>query len=215
MTSAIRHILLADAGDALAPALRTIAPVTRTETSAEALRSARTVRPSVVVVHSDVPPEGGVALLARLAPLRLPLALAVGETADDGYLVAALRAGVGTFVAATAPPDRLARALTAAVCGELFVSTRLLGQLTALLDDEANRYPFPALSTREREVLTQLAGGADSGRIAARLGLTPKTVRNHLGRIQTKLGANDRAQAAVIARAAGLARRTPHDERPD
>jgi DNA-binding NarL/FixJ family response regulator len=64
--------------------------------------------------------------------------------------------------------------------------------------------PFPQLTERELEVLALLAGGAGNGETARRLGLTTKTVRNHVSRICTKLQVLDRAHAVLKAREAGL-----------
>jgi pimeloyl-ACP methyl ester carboxylesterase/DNA-binding CsgD family transcriptional regulator len=66
---------------------------------------------------------------------------------------------------------------------------------------------FAALTARERDVLDAVAQGLDNAQIAARLGMSEKTVRNHLTAILPKLGAETRAQAIVQAREAGFGRR--------
>src|SRR5438876_1032477 len=63
---------------------------------------------------------------------------------------------------------------------------------------------FPELSDREREVLRLIADGRKNAEIAAQLVLTPKTVRNHVSNILSKLQVADRAQAIIRAREAGL-----------
>jgi DNA-binding NarL/FixJ family response regulator len=63
---------------------------------------------------------------------------------------------------------------------------------------------FPQLTDREREVLDLVAQGRANPMIATRLGLSQKTVRNHVSNILTKLQVADRAQAIVQARDAGL-----------
>ena len=63
---------------------------------------------------------------------------------------------------------------------------------------------FPELTDREREVLDQVARGHNNEAIARRLSLSPKTVRNNLSAILTKLQVADRAQLIVRAREAGL-----------
>jgi DNA-binding NarL/FixJ family response regulator len=64
--------------------------------------------------------------------------------------------------------------------------------------------PFPQLTEREHEVLRLLAGGADNATIGRRLGVTGKTVRNHVSNVITKLQVSDRTAAAMRARDAGL-----------
>ena len=66
------------------------------------------------------------------------------------------------------------------------------------------RVPFPRLTDREREVLDLVAGGHDNVVIARRLGLSAKTVRNHVANVLTKLEVPDRSAAIVRARAEGL-----------
>jgi DNA-binding NarL/FixJ family response regulator len=63
---------------------------------------------------------------------------------------------------------------------------------------------FPELTEREREILTVIAQGQSNTEIAGRLGLSQKTVRNHVSNIFNKLQVADRAQAIVRAREAGL-----------
>ena len=64
--------------------------------------------------------------------------------------------------------------------------------------------PFADLTRREREVLEQVARGFDNAQIAARLGLAEKTVRNYITAIFDKMAVENRSQAIVAARVAGL-----------
>ena len=66
--------------------------------------------------------------------------------------------------------------------------------------------PFPELTARERELLELIAQGQNNQEIARHFLLSPKTVRNHVSNIFTKLQVADRAQAIVRAREAGLGR---------
>jgi DNA-binding NarL/FixJ family response regulator len=74
--------------------------------------------------------------------------------------------------------------------------------------------PFPELTDREREVLEELARGAGNTTIATHLGITLKTVRNHISSILSKLMVVDRAQAIVRAREAGFGTRDEWMRRP-
>ena len=75
----------------------------------------------------------------------------------------------------------------------------VLGTLT-----HAPAVPFPQLTERENEVLELLADGLPNQRIASRLGLSVKTVANHVSNILTKLSATDRTTLILQARKAGL-----------
>jgi DNA-binding NarL/FixJ family response regulator len=68
----------------------------------------------------------------------------------------------------------------------------------------ATASPFPQLTEREHEVLGLLAAGRDNAAVARRLGVSSKTVRNHVSNIITKLQVPDRSGAIIRARDAGL-----------
>jgi pimeloyl-ACP methyl ester carboxylesterase/DNA-binding CsgD family transcriptional regulator len=86
---------------------------------------------------------------------------------------------------------------------------QLFAELHAFLREDGSQksgdVPFPDLTPREREVLELVAHGLDNMQIAARLGLSEKTVRNNITPILDKLGVETRSQAIVRAREAGLA----------
>jgi pimeloyl-ACP methyl ester carboxylesterase len=80
---------------------------------------------------------------------------------------------------------------------------RFFEELRAFLPGAARRV-LPALTSREGEIVELLARGLDNAQIAAHLGMSEKTVRNHITHIFDKLGVESRAQAIVLARQAGL-----------
>jgi pimeloyl-ACP methyl ester carboxylesterase/DNA-binding CsgD family transcriptional regulator len=83
---------------------------------------------------------------------------------------------------------------------------QFFAELDAFLPGRASpaRAHFPALTAREAEILEHIARGLDNAQIAARLGLSEKTVRNHITHIFDKLQVENRAQAIVLARDNGL-----------
>ena len=83
---------------------------------------------------------------------------------------------------------------------------RVLEEVRGFLGGAAARRALPLgdLTEREREVLECIARGLDNGEIAQALGLSEKTVRNHITRVFDKIGAEHRYQAIVLAREAGL-----------
>ena len=83
------------------------------------------------------------------------------------------------------------------------VATRVLSYLTRPLSAR-DPVVFPELSDREREVLELIARGMSNSEIARTLVLSPKTVRNHVSNVFSKLQVSDRADAIVRARKAGL-----------
>ena len=97
---------------------------------------------------------------------------------------------------AASPPSR-----TGMPSSDGDVADRLLGMVAS---GTSLPTAFPELSDREREVLSLLADGTSNGAIARRLGISPRTVANHVSNILPKIHAADRAQAVIAARDAGL-----------
>jgi pimeloyl-ACP methyl ester carboxylesterase/DNA-binding CsgD family transcriptional regulator len=77
------------------------------------------------------------------------------------------------------------------------------------VSDSPAALPLDELTAREREVLEAIAQGLDNDEMAVRLGISNKTIRNHVSNVLSKLGVNSRSQAIVRAREAGFGRKTP------
>ncbi|MDA0136903.1 response regulator transcription factor [Solirubrobacter deserti] len=138
--------------------------------------------------------------LAKVAA-RLPVLVLLDDPAP-GAAVRMLRTGASGVLHRGAEPAAVARALVAVARGAAVAGPRVAEHL-ARPRDRADA-AFPTLTPRERDVLEQLALGSTNGHIARSLGLSAKTVRNHMSSICSKLRVLDRAQAALAARDAGL-----------
>jgi DNA-binding NarL/FixJ family response regulator len=125
---------------------------------------------------------------------------------DDDSVFAAMRSGARGYLLKGADSDEIARALLAVGSGEAIFGPAVAKRLMAYFAASANGPPraFPELTAREHEVLARIAKGHGNTQIARDLALSPKTVRNHVSNIFTKLQVLDRAQAIVKARQAGL-----------
>ena len=134
----------------------------------------------------------------------------------DEYAHAALRAGAGGFLLKDALPDELLAGIRVVACGDAVIAPRLTRRL---LDAYAHRLPGPAhcrtadddprvrsLTEREREILVAIGRGWTNGEIAERLVLSESTVKTHVGRVLSKIGARGRIQAAILAYDLGLTR---------
>jgi DNA-binding NarL/FixJ family response regulator len=178
---------------------------------AEALDRAATLHPDVVLMDLRMPVLDGVSATRRLRveqPGTRVLALTTFD--DDEDVFAALRAGAVGYLLKDVSADRLVEALLAAARGESVlqpsVAARVVARFAAMPDDAPPR-PQPLvvpLSDRELEVLRLLADGGSNREIAAALFLAEGTVKNHVTNVLAKLGARDRTQAALRARALGL-----------
>jgi DNA-binding NarL/FixJ family response regulator len=126
---------------------------------------------------------------------------------DDDSVFASMRAGARGYLLKGADPGEIERAVRSVANGEVLLGPAVAARAVAYLSGArgaAAASPFPELTEREAEVLDLVARGLDNATIARRLSLSPKTVRNHLSNILTKLQVLDRSQAIVRAREAGL-----------
>jgi len=124
---------------------------------------------------------------------------------DDDSIFSALRAGARGYLLKGADQEQIRAAIQAAANGEIIFGTHLAARMLAYFTTPtAPPLVFPQLTDREREVLDLVAQGRANTVIAAKLGLSEKTIRNHVSNILTKLQVADRAQAIVQARDAGL-----------
>jgi DNA-binding NarL/FixJ family response regulator len=176
---------------------------------AEAVDLAREVQPDVVIMDLHMPRMNGIEATRRIvadSPHVAVLVLTMLD--DDASIFAALRAGARGYLLKGADREQIRRAIHAAAHGEIIfgadLAARMLGYFTSSLAPPV----FPQLTDREREILELVAQGRANPAIAARLGLSEKTIRNHVSNILTKLQVADRAQAIIQARDAGLGRKS-------
>ena len=177
----------------------------------EAVAVARRYQPDVVLMDLDMP-GGGMAATTRLAVEAPHVAvLVLTLSSDDGAVLAALRAGARGYLVKGASRAEVERALRTVAEGGVVVGAAVAHRLSMLLTPQGPAEPRPdgdlaELSAREREVLALMAEGLDNAQIAARLFLSPKTVRNVVSSIFGKLRTSDRVQVVLRAREAGLGR---------
>ena len=173
---------------------------------AEAVDLAAADPPDVVVMDLHMDDLDGVAATQQILaahPRAAVLVLTMYE--HDDMLIAALTAGARGYLLKGASHTDIARALRAVASGEAVFGSGVADQvLNRLTGRTSSTEPFPQLTQREHEVLVLLAQGLGTHNIAARLYLSPKTVRNHVANILAKLDLPDRAQAIAAARRAGL-----------
>jgi DNA-binding NarL/FixJ family response regulator len=164
--------------------------------------------PDVVLTDLSMPRLSGAAAideLARRHPQLGVLVLTMHE--DDASLFGALRAGARGYLLKGADREEIVRAVLAVAGGDAVYGGAVARRVVDALTGSGPRAPaFPELTERERQVLELLAAGLATGRIAQRLALSDKTVRNHVSAVLTKLQVPDRSAAVARAREAGLGR---------
>lgn len=161
----------------------------------EALQMARDLRPDVVVTDIEMPIMTGLELASALREEGLGCRVVIVTTfARPGYLRRALEAGVTGYLLKDSPAEELAEALRRVHAGGRAIDPELAA--------EAWTEPDP-LTDRERQVLRLAGEGLSTARIAETAFLSEGTVRNYLSEAIQKLGAENRVEAARLARSKG------------
>ncbi|MER5727452.1 response regulator transcription factor [Streptomyces sp. NPDC002138] len=173
----------------------------------EAVERARLLRPDVVLMDVRMPRRNGIEatrqLLAESA--EPPKVVVITTFENDGYVTAALSAGASGFVLKRRPVQEIAEAVRVVAAGEAILFPAALRRMVAARPlGSAEALPRAALTGREEEVLRSMATGLSNPEIAASLRVTLETVKTHVGNVLTKLGAQNRTHAVVIAYESGL-----------
>jgi DNA-binding NarL/FixJ family response regulator len=164
--------------------------------AADAWNLIRERRPDVSVIDVNLPDESGVALARRLLADDPELGVLLYTGAEDRETLSqALDCGARGFAVKAAPPNELIDAIRTIARGGAYIDPRLKPMVHARSNCEKEH----ALSPREREILDLLSKGLTGEDAAARLFLSPETVRTHVRNAMQKLEANTRTHAIALA----------------
>jgi len=181
--------------------------------AAEALRQAADLRPDVVLMDLVMPGMNPIDAIRDISE-RMPhtRVLVVSMHAEDAYVGKALSAGAAGYVLKGADTAELAHALTVVAGGGTYISPAVARAVVDALragEADARRPPLDSLTARQREVLKLVAEGLSSRQVAARLGVSAKTVEAHRSAIMDRLGIREMAGLVRFAVATGLVRDHP------
>ena len=175
---------------------------------AEAVRLSGELQPDVVLMDLRMPGMDGLAAIERLRQEQPQIAVVILTTYNEDDLMRRdLRAGARGYLLKDTSREALLNTIRAAARGEMLLRPEIVAGLLA--HDEGATPPTrppsaPELTEREGEVLAAVARGERSKEIAARLGITERTVKAHLASIYNKLGVDSRAAAIAVAARRGL-----------
>ena len=173
----------------------------------DGLRLASELQPDVILMDIQLPNMNGIEATKRIKSTnpRIQI-LMLTMFQDDDSVFAAIRAGAQGYLLKGASQEEIAQAIRGVARGEAVfgagVATRVLTYFAANRPMAAPL--FPELTAREREILELIAQHATNSTIATRLELSPKTVRNYVSNIISKLQVASRSEAIWVAKNAGI-----------
>ena len=181
------------------------------ENGRDAVAAVRSGGVDVVLMDIRMPIMDGTEATRQIVALDGETKVLVLTTFDlDEYVFAALRNGASGFLLKDARPEELLGAIRSVASGDAVVAPSATKRL---LDQFVDKLPvgptqpdtrLDALTEREREVLVEVARGANNSEISRRLYMAEGTVKTHIGRLLSKLNARDRVSLVLIAHECGL-----------
>ena len=172
--------------------------VAQASTGREAVQQFQKYQPDVTLMDLRLPDMSGIdAMIAIRAEAPDARIIVLTTFEGDVEMQRALQAGARGYLLKTMPPRDLVAAIRQVHAGRKSIPTEVAAQLAEHLSDEA-------LTAREIDVLSRVAGGNRNRDIADELEISEETVKVHMKHIMEKLGASDRTGAVAIAVRRGI-----------
>ena len=174
-------------------------------TGTEAVSLVRATDPDVLLLDLEMPALDGVGVLVALRAANARARGIVFTVFDtDERIVAAVEAGAAGYLLKGAPRAEVFSAVRVVAAGGSLLAPIAASAVLRRVRGEPSARSHPNLTTREQAVLEHLARGLANKQIAARLGITERTVKFHVSAVFTKLGAANRTEAVTRAAQLGL-----------
>jgi DNA-binding NarL/FixJ family response regulator len=192
------HPLLRDGLDALINNRPGMVLVAQASSAQEGIAEFRKHQPDVTLMDLRLPDKSGIEAM-RAIRAEFPEARIIVLTTFEGdvEIQRALEAGARAYILKNMPPKELLEVIEQVHAGKKRIPSQVAAQLAEHVADES-------LTTREVEVLNELAKGNRNRDIAEKLFITEETVKVHIKHIMEKLGASDRTQAVAIGLRRGI-----------
>jgi DNA-binding NarL/FixJ family response regulator len=206
------HVLLADDHFVVRAGIRQfleqahdIQVVAEASNGQEACELLKQSNPDVAVLDIQMPMMSGIEVTRWIRSNRMPVGILVLTAYDDDpYVQAVLRAGANGYVLKTADPREIIQGIRDVFHGKSVLDAALARKLITKLSRQEETAPVESLTDRELQILTLAAKGYTNKAIAVQLGISDRTVQNHLANTFQKLNAESRTEAVMRAVSLGL-----------
>jgi len=177
------------------------------ESGEQSLQLVDSIQPAVVLMDINMPGLNGIEATRQIMATNPDTAILIITMFDDDTVFTAMQAGARGYLLKGAQGDETLRAIRAVANGEVIFSPGVAEKMMTYFArgmKAAPDAPFPDLTPREGEILELLAQGLTNMAIAEKIILSPKTIRNNVSNIFSKLQVATRSEAVIKAREAGL-----------
>lgn len=167
----------------------------------ECLKKLPEINPQVLLLDINMPKKNGIEVLKEIRDKNIEVKVLVLTVHDEiEYLLEAIDIGVDGYIMKDSESTELKKAIDAIINGETYIQPKLIPALNSkLITRDEDKSKIESLTSRELEVLVQVANGMFNKEIALSLDISERTVKNHVSNIFKKINVSDRTQAAVFA----------------
>lgn len=167
----------------------------------DCLEKLENIKPDVLLLDINMPEKNGLDVLDEIKKNEYDIKVLILTVHNElEYLLKAIDIGVDGYILKDSKSDELKRAIQSVLAGENYIQASLIPALNnRLANRDIDKDKIDSLTSREMEVLIQVANGMFNKEIATSLNISERTVKNHISNIFKKIDVSDRTQAAVFA----------------
>lgn len=195
------HVLIREGIKQLLEFDRSISVVDEASDGEECLKKLQKSKAQVLLLDINMPKMNGLEVLQEIKNRGINIKVLILTVHDEiEYLLKAVDIGVDGYILKDSEIKELKTAIQVLMCGESYIQPKLIPALNSrLIDRDTDKDKVDLLTSREMEVLIQIANGLLNKEIAIALNISERTVKNHISSIFKKIDVADRTQAAVFA----------------